>query len=87
MNSKTIDGKPVVSWHFLRRRAEARRGDIERWQRDAYVGTAVGQHDALARLRALGVERDDRLSIVKKGRWDARYFVVIDNESIEELRP
>lgn len=71
-------GDHVISTHFLRRRAEARRQQIKRWQIDAKTrpGDSVGA-DAAAKLTELDLHVSDRIDIRKKGKWDARYEVVV----------
>lgn len=86
-----------LSWHFLRRRAEARRSQIRDWQRDAKPngGSVLPEPDALSptnagsitkaaalkRLEALGIAPDWRIVVRKRGKYDARYDVIATSPS------
>lgn len=75
-----------LSWHFLRRRAEARARQIRSWQDDARPrGPAFGGANqpptltkaaAIRRLEALGINFGTPILVFKRGKWDARYDVV-----------
>jgi hypothetical protein len=71
-------GDKPLSTHFLKRRADKRRAQIRRWQTDARTrpGDSVGAA-AAERLSGLDVLLDDRIVVRKRGKWDARYEVVI----------
>lgn len=76
---KTIDGLPVVSQHYLRRRAVARKKALNDLQRTATKNYDSDSRHARTELLDFGLTTSDHLAIYKRGRWDARYYVVIDN--------
>lgn len=78
---RTIKGKQVVSWHFYRRRAEERLERLRFLQSQARLTEKISaprQQLAQKALDAAGVNAHDELDIRKRGKFDARYDVVID---------
>lgn len=77
--TKDLRREKHLSWHFLRRRAEARVGEIRRWQRNSgptFENTAFERAVALEHLRLLGITAQTEIVVRKRGKWDARYDVV-----------
>lgn len=65
-----------LSTHFLRRRAEDRRRQIMRWQLES--SQAAGWSSARKRLYELQIRDSDRIYVQKRGKWDARFDVMVE---------
>lgn len=68
-----------LSWHYLRRRAEARAVEIRLWQRKSAPrpeNSPTERQIALNKLELLGITADTEILTRKRGKWDARYDVL-----------
>lgn len=72
-------GSNRLSTHFLKRRADARKRQIKRWQRQvkelAPSDPVAGR--ARSHLAAINVTSHDQVVVKKRGKWDARYDVLV----------
>lgn len=102
MTARLHKNQRRLSWHFLRRRADARASDIRGWQTDSRPrGTPKGgpltgpttpvpppslaKAAALRRLEALGISAETGIYVRRRGKWDARYDVIAEDERYGEV--
>lgn len=78
---KTIKDRHVVTWSYTKRSIDAKFNKIMQLQQEGYTAMTQALQDQ-ARIELAedyGITRDTELAIRKRGKWDVRWDIVVDN--------